>query len=132
MNLFGDMKTVELEEMNLSKRHLNAIDYAFKCIKDSELFPYIEKIILYGSCARGTAKWNSDVDLCIILSEDSRVMRGLSPKIHYLKGIASASDVCAVEADLKFFIGNDWEQNNSLFCNSLREDGKILWQCETI
>lgn len=38
------METIELEEMNLSERHLNAIDYAFKCIKDSELFPYIEKL----------------------------------------------------------------------------------------
>lgn len=113
---------------SLSDRHKKAIIYAMKQIQCSELAEYVEKIILYGSCARGTENWNSDVDLCVILNSECGNLPGLSHKIHMLKGEISSSELYDVEADVKFFIGNEWEENESSFCENIRKEGKILWQ----
>lgn len=112
----------------LSERHKKAIIYAMKQIQNSELAQYVEKIILFGSCARRTENWNSDVDLCVILDSECEGVIGLSGKIHRLKGEISSGELYDVEADVKFFVGNEWENNQSVFCRNLRKDGRILWQ----
>lgn len=51
--------TVELQEENIkSKRHYLALQYALDQIKKSGLSQFIEKIYLYGSCARGEEEWD--------------------------------------------------------------------------
>lgn len=45
------------------KKHQRALDYALLQIKESPIFPYVKNIIVYGSCARGEEKWDSDLDL---------------------------------------------------------------------
>lgn len=113
---------------SLSDRHKKAIIYAMKQIQCSELAEYVEKIILYGSCARGTENWNSDVDLCVILKPDCESIPDFSHKIHMLKGEISSGELYDAEADVKFFIGDEWEKSQSSFCENIRKDGKILWQ----
>ena len=112
----------------LSERHKKAIIYAMKQIQNSELVQYVEKIILYGSCARRTENWNSDVDLCVILDPECEKVPGLSAKIHMLKGEISSGELYDVEADVKFLIGDEWKDDQSAFCRNIRKDGKILWQ----
>lgn len=54
-----------------------------------------ERIILFGSHARGTAGPDSDVDLLVVLHADSK--RGLTTEIHrLLGGIGIAKDVIVV------------------------------------
>ncbi len=61
-------------ELNLSKRFKNKFD------KDLDFLTSnydIEKIILFGSCARGTYKVTSDLDLLVLTKEDlTRQERG--------------------------------------------------------
>lgn len=114
-------------EKHISERHRKAIIYAVNKIINSELSSYIDKIILYGSCARGEAKYGSDVDLCVILKEGSNQELKISSGIHRVKGTVSSDKVGDAEADVKFFIGRDWEKNNSLFCRNIRKDGKVIY-----
>lgn len=122
---------MNFKKTEISAKQKKAITFALKTIQKSELLPYIDKVILYGSCARGSEKWNSDVDLCIILKQESKQLPDLSTKIHLLKGTVSSDQIDAAEADAKFFIGNEWGLNQSAFCKNIRKDGKIIWQSIT-
>lgn len=56
-----------LNELNLPYKHKKFIEnYLINISK----FDCIDRIILFGSCARGTATENSDVDLFVVTSED--------------------------------------------------------------
>ena len=116
------------ENFPKSKRHQDAVYYAISKLKDYPLAPYIETIYLYGSCARGEEKWNSDVDLCIILKESVKMVPKYSPLMHTMKGILSDDKIDSVEVDAKIFIGDEWKTSKTLFCENLRKDGKIIWQ----
>lgn len=116
------------ENFPKSKRHRDAIIYALQQLKSFELSPYIEKVYLYGSCARGEEKWSSDVDLCIILKESVKTVSKYSPLMHTMKGILSDDKIDSVEVDTKIFIGDEWKTSKTLFCENLRKDGKIIWQ----
>lgn len=95
----------------LSQRHSNAIQYAVKNIKDSELQPYITDLILYGSCARKEQKYSSDIDLLLVLSEDFQKRKELRLSLRKLKSQVMTDDVEDPEVDLKIVIGSDWETN---------------------
>ena len=55
-----------------SKRQAAALEYALDQLHRSDIAPYIEKVYLYGSCAKGEENWDSDVDIFIQLSETCR------------------------------------------------------------
>ena len=58
------MKTIDsLEELNLPKKFINFLK---KYLDNIANINSIEKIILFGSCARGNAHDDSDIDLMII------------------------------------------------------------------
>lgn len=116
------------ENFPKSKRHRDAIIYALQQLKSFELSPYIEKVYLYGSCARQEERWDSDIDLCIILKESVKDIPRYSPLMHIMKGILSDEDIDSVEVDAKIFIGDEWKTSKTLFCENLRKDGKIIWQ----
>lgn len=116
------------ENFPKSKRHQDAVYYAINQLKDYPLTSYIEAIYLYGSCARGEEKWDSDVDLCIVLKESVKTAPKYSPLMHTMKGILSDDKIDSVEVDAKIFIGDEWKTSKTLFCENLRKDGKIIWQ----
>lgn len=111
-----------------SKRHYDAACYAIEQLKNNVLSPYIEKVLLFGSCARGEETWSSDVDLCIILNKSVKTLPKYSVLMHMMKGILSDADLSSVEVDTKIFIGNDWETSDMLFCKNVKKDGKLLWE----
>lgn len=62
----------------LSERHQESLNYALRVLKNSDL--PISSIWLYGSCADGTAKYDSDVDLAVFLdgsSQDTKKIRNV-------------------------------------------------------
>ena len=62
------MHTVKnLNELNLPGKHKKFIE---NYVKNVSKFKCIEKIILFGSCAKGTANEKSDVDIFVITTED--------------------------------------------------------------
>ena len=51
----------------IESRHKQALRYAMEKISRSPLAPYVNELYLYGSYARGTQTWESDVDLLLTL-----------------------------------------------------------------
>ena len=49
------------KSFNVSKRHMNAIEYAVSAVTASPI--NASSIILHGSCARSKADYDSDVDI---------------------------------------------------------------------
>ena len=85
-------------------------------------------VILDGSCARGEASWGSDVDLCVLLNEDVRKLPNYAQIIHLLKGTISEEDAHSAETDIKFVIGDEWQNSGMLYFKNLRKDGIPVWQ----
>jgi hypothetical protein len=63
----------------ITQRHDQSLKHALHVLK-KDFFEYIDRIYLYGSCARSQQRYSSDVDLLVVVSEDtpSRVMGQLS------------------------------------------------------
>ena len=82
----------------------------------------IEKLILFGSCARGTLKINSDLDLLIITSVTTdRYTRG---------DIASALDeaIDNVRTDIVFYTNDVFDTSTSLLVKRIKQEGVILYE----
>lgn len=110
-----------------SKRHQEALDYALATIKKSPIYPYITALYLYGSCARGEEKWNSDIDLFIVLDETYKQHKELQTDLLLLKASVSTDGLYDVETDLRTVIGDNWLHADTLFYKNIRKDGILLW-----
>ncbi|MCL2320589.1 MAG: nucleotidyltransferase domain-containing protein [Oscillospiraceae bacterium] len=60
-------KINSLNELNIPLKHKNFIQ---RYLQNISHFDCIDRVILFGSCARGQATENSDVDLFVITKED--------------------------------------------------------------
>lgn len=110
-----------------SKRHNAALDYALEQMKKSDISPFIEAVYLFGSCARGQEKWESDVDLLVQLAPSFLQYPELKRKLYLLRAEASTDNLYDVEADIKFVIGTEWESSAMLFYENIKREGKQLW-----
>ena len=126
----GGMKMgrIRTRKREMSERHKNAMTYALKKIQQSPIAVYVKNVILYGSCARGEASWGSDVDLCVLLNEDVRQLPTYAQIIHLLTGTISVADAHSAETDIKFVIGDEWQNSGMLYFKNLRKDGIPVWQ----
>ena len=89
------------------EKHDTTIKYAINKIEQSPLFPYAQKIILFGSLARKQERWNSDVDLFLVLSEDFQNVEKYKKEMRLLKSEVIPLDFSLPEVDLKIDIGDD-------------------------
>jgi len=86
-----------------------------------------DKVILFGSAARGETGYDSDIDLLVVASEP--VHRGrLTEKIYMnLIGLGQAVDVVVVtQADVEKYRNNDY----LVIAPALRE-GRVLYERES-
>ena len=51
--------------MNQTERHQEAIEYALNILSANPYKSYIDKIYMFGSCARKEQRYTSDVDLLV-------------------------------------------------------------------
>lgn len=116
-----------MDNIKLSERHRQALDYAVAKIKSSILYPYVSRVYLFGSCARGDAGWESDVDLLLVLKEEFREHPELKKAMIHLKSEVITHDIADPETDLKIVIGDQWETDVSLFYDNIRKEGIELW-----
>lgn len=112
--------------IQLSKRHQDALNYALGQIHTSMIAPYIEDILLFGSCAKGTAAEDSDVDLFLQLREDFPNTREYRTALRLLKSRVTTNNVDEPETDLKIVIGNNWKSSPMLFYKNVRKEGISL------
>ena len=110
----------------MKERQKKAIDYAIEQIKASPLYPYVDTVYLYGSCARGEEKWDSDVDIFIQLKEEYREHPEMRYEMLMLISIATSPEVRDAEADVKIVVGDRWKSDNGLYYQNVRRDGIVL------
>lgn len=106
----------------LLPKHYEIIKLCMSLIYQLENFKF-NKIILYGSCARGDAKFGSDVDLCIITDHKKSLAEILNFKTYIYKNLPDCAEV-----DIKFMDEIEYSTSNTLFIKDIRKDGVILCQ----
>lgn len=122
-------KNMEIQKKKYiqSERHQKALEYALNKIQSSVIFPYINEIILYGSCAKKTEKYNSDVDLFVEFQEKIKSNDDYKYAMLLLKSEVSMDDIYDPEVDLKIAFGNDWRQSAMSFYKAVKRDGIRLY-----
>lgn len=113
-----------MSSVKTESRHKRALKYAMEKIIQSPLAPYVNELILYGSYARGTQTWESDVDLLLTLEADAP---NLKKEIIKLKAEVTQDGVDDVQVDLKVLYGDAWKDSSMLYYQNIRKEGKKLW-----
>lgn len=108
--------------------HKDAIGYALTTILSSVLFPCLQRIVLFGSVARGTETKESDIDLLLVFSKDVENIPDYLKQYRNLKSDVSSDDLFATECDLKFCIEDEWLTSDATIYQCIRKDGIILWE----
>ena len=111
------------------ERSKKSISYAVRQIKESVLAPYIKKLYIYGSCARGEQRYDSDVDLFMELSDEIDLTK-YKNDVLFLKTKVSPLDYSLPEVDLKVVVGKAWMKNNMLYYKNVRKEGINIWEAE--
>ena len=93
------------------------------------LEPFVERLILYGSTARGEQTYNSDIDLLLVLTKTKELQK-YKKYIYMLKSELTSMDQDLPDVDLNIVIGNDWEKNEDLYYQDIRKDGIDIWKKE--
>lgn len=116
--------TDEIQQKNLK--------YALETISSSPVFSYVESIIIYGSCARGENREDSDLDIYLVVSDcliDKKIKNefyNLQLFFYMQKGINSNIDL-NFGYEKKLTEVQQGKQK-SLFLMFLLHDGKTIWQ----
>lgn len=104
-------------------RHQEAITYALKILNDTPYERYIDKIYIFGSCARKQQKYTSDVDLLVECNEN------MTPELARKMRVAvMPEDLDMPEIDLKFVINGHWKKQKNQFARNLAKEGVLLWE----
>ena len=106
----------------------DAFLYALNVIEQSSLYPYLKQIILFGSCARGEERFDSDVDLLLVVDAGIRDLADYKRMYRKLRVDVSSDDWRTVETDLKLTIGDEWETSNATIYLCIRKDGICVWE----
>lgn len=110
-----------------NSRSMESIRYAVNAIQTSEICKYVSAVYLYGSCARGQQKYNSDVDLLIQMDDDFDIKK-YSSQVFSLKNMIMPDDLSLPEIDAKIIVGDQWKKSDDIFYKNIRRDGKLVWQ----
>ena len=106
----------------ISKRHAASLEKAIDIIVNSGA--PVEKIVMYGSCSRGSAKYNSDVDIAVILNDDSaEICRDT------LKELRSAAlGITSPDVDIHYIGTKKYSENNDVYINVVKMDEIVVWK----
>ena len=104
----------------LPERYTNTINYAKEIIKSSSVAPYINNIYLFGSAARKDVKWDSDIDIVVIMQNNT--MSLCKEKMLLLKSDLSYLGKEYVPVDLKFLSLDDYTDSKDLFIINIKKD----------
>lgn len=109
-----------------SARQQETLEFALKTIMDSFAKDYLEKIILFGSCARGEEDWDSDVDILIQLNPKIRNEEQFKRKLLCLRSEVTPENLQLTEVDLKIVFGEEWLMQKSTFYENICREGIII------
>lgn len=104
-------------------RHEKVCARALEILSGTPYREYMEAVYLYGSCARGTQRYDSDVDLLVQYNHRFTPQIGRSMRI-----AVTPEDMDQPEVELKFVNGDSWKRRQDPFSANLRKDGVLLWK----
>lgn len=105
------------------ERHNKSIEYAMNILLGETYQTQIKAIYVYGSCARGTAKFDNNVDLLIQCEKEIPTTVVRSMRID-----AMPDDYNIPEVVLKFVYGDKWKSGEDTCSRNLCKDGVWLWE----
>ena len=108
-------------------RTQQTLNHVLSELKKSKIFSYIKHVYLYGSCARKTQNFDSDVDLLVELSQDIAIEE-YKYDVIWLKGNISPVSFELPEVDLRFVVGDEWKRDKSLYYQNVMRDGIDVWK----
>ena len=111
-----------------SIRHELALQSAKQKILQSKLSLYAKELYLYGSAARGQVRWDSDIDLLLVLDPAQKNSKKIKKEIVYLKGTISDEELDAPEVDLKVVFVDGWRTSTQTYYKNIVQEGKKIWQ----
>ena len=85
------------------------------------------KIILFGSCAKGIVKEDSDIDLCVVLNEKMEGKERASFRNKFLLDMIEITDY---EVDLFICSQDEWDRKHrdlGTFIGRIYKEGKVLY-----
>jgi len=103
-------------------RHTESLIYALNKLKDEKYKKYINAIYLYGSCARGSYKYNSDVDLFLVLQESVPIQ-----VIREMKNSVTPEDYRLPAVELKTSTSSEFSLSRQ-FSENIKKEGRLLWK----
>ena len=119
----GDHMGNEIPKITLpSERHQQSLEYALRILTGERFRTYVKAIYLYGSCARGEQKYNSDVDLLI------QVLDTTSPRLmRQMCAEATPEEAELPAVELKFSSGQEFSSSYQ-FNENIKREGKLIWE----
>lgn len=124
--IIGRKKTVRNNSL-LGERSAKSIRYAMERIKKSALAPYAKNLYLYGSCARQSQSYLSDVDLFLVV-DDTCDARLFHEEIFILRGSVIPEDTSLPEVDLYAVRGEAWRDNKLEYYRNIEKEGIEIWE----
>ncbi len=86
----------------------------------------VEKIIIFGSYARGKERADSDIDI-IIVSKDFRG-KDIFEIVNKTKAVhGKLVDNIMKPFDIIYYSDEEWEKGNSLIINSAKKEGEVIY-----
>lgn len=104
----------------LSEKQQRSLRY---CAEQAQKYSWIETAVLFGSCARKTQKYTSDVDVLFVTKDDAPgdIMR------HIKAEMAALDDEKYAEIDCKFMEREYFFYGHTTFLDEVRKEGRIVW-----
>lgn len=113
-----------------SERHQRTLHKYISSVLSNEFVKYINKIYLYGSCARNEQTFYSDIDLFIVLKENIN-----DDEFWKVKSVLSGECMLCVsdaandaDIDIHYTKNSEWYSANDFFYEQIRKDCILLWE----
>ena len=123
MLLYHKMKKETLQGVNrscqVSTRQLQSIRDCIAIIEETGFS--LRQIILFGSCARSQARYESDIDLLVVVKEIPS-----TKEILHIK--SELNERVPIDVDLKIVSDEMFSKKEDFFLSNIKRDGVILWQ----
>jgi len=128
----GNMKLVELKKEGFAKDIVQSMtgsrklfEAAENFVEELKVFSKVNQCMVFGSVARGTAEPDSDVDVLVLIEEDSESLREKimlkAEKIIEETGFQISPTVMTVE------VFEQHKENGSQFYESIKKDLEVLY-----
>ena len=111
----------------LDERQWKVITAVKEVVRSSPFRDFAEDLILYGSAARGSFRYDSDVDLLLVLRENAKEIDDFRDAYRTLRGRLMVEEDGLPKADVHTTFGEGWKAAAETYYQEVRRDGRSVW-----